>query len=64
MPNELTECGLHCPYCDAAITVLVDGSVADQSYVEDCEVCCRPIVLDVSVAPDGSMDVYPSVENE
>ena len=62
--NELTEHGLHCPYCDAAITVLIDGSVADQSYVEDCEVCCRPIVLDVRVSPDGSIDICPGVENE
>lgn len=64
MANELTECRLHCPYCDAAISVLVDGSVPDQSYVEDCEVCCRPIVLDVHIAPDSSIDVYPKVENE
>ena len=61
--NELTEYGLHCPYCDAAITVLVDGSVASQSYVEDCEVCCRPIVLDVAVDPDGEVRVLPSIEN-
>ncbi len=64
MTNEVTESRLHCPYCDAAISVLIDGSVPSQSYVEDCEVCCRPIVLDVSVAHDGSIDVYPKVENE
>ena len=62
--NELTEYGLHCPYCDAAITVLIDASVPDQSYVEDCEVCCRPIVLDVSVLPDGRCVATATVENE
>jgi hypothetical protein len=31
--------------------MLLDLSVARQSYVEDCEVCCRPI--QVSYASDG-----------
>ena len=36
-----------CPYCWERISVLVDCSVKQQSYVEDCEVCCRPIDLTV-----------------
>ena len=62
--NELSEYGLHCPYCDATITVLVDGSIESQTYVEDCEVCCRPIVLAVSIAADGTVQVHPGIENE
>jgi hypothetical protein len=27
--------------------VLVDTSVPDQEYVEDCEVCCNPIAINV-----------------
>ena len=38
-----------CPYCDEAISVLVDHSVAEQAYIEDCEVCCRPISLALNV---------------
>ena len=34
-----------CPYCWQQISVLLDLSVAHQTYVEDCEVCCRPIVI-------------------
>lgn len=34
-----------CPYCWQPISVLLDLSVAQQTYVEDCEVCCRPIVI-------------------
>jgi transcription elongation factor Elf1 len=34
-----------CPYCGESITMLLDLTVADQSYVEDCEVCCNPISL-------------------
>jgi len=43
---------LPCPYCGETLTVLVDASVPRQTYVEDCHVCCRPIVVSVEVA-DG-----------
>ncbi len=36
-----------CPYCWEEISMLLDRSVANQTYVEDCEVCCNPIELTV-----------------
>jgi cysteine-rich CPXCG protein len=54
---------LQCPYCWEPIEVLVDGSVPRQQYVEDCSVCCRPIVITV-VASQGevvSIDGHPEV---
>ena len=38
-----------CPYCLAEISMLVDPSVSSQKYIEDCEVCCNPIKLNVEV---------------
>jgi transcription elongation factor Elf1 len=32
-----------CPHCWETITFLLDLSEPEQSYVEDCEVCCNPI---------------------
>ncbi|HMB63967.1 MAG TPA: CPXCG motif-containing cysteine-rich protein [Eudoraea sp.] len=32
-----------CPCCWEDISMLLDSSVPEQSYVEDCEVCCNPI---------------------
>ena len=32
-----------CPYCWEEISMLLDTSVKQQTYVEDCEVCCNPI---------------------
>jgi len=61
---ELTEQTIGCPYCGEAISVLVDDSLPEQQYVEDCPVCCRPIVLDVTIAPDGEVAVVASSENE
>jgi hypothetical protein len=32
-----------CPYCWENVSMLLDPSVYEQTYVEDCEVCCNPI---------------------
>ena len=36
-----------CPYCWETISMLLDTSVRQQVYVEDCEVCCNPIEVEV-----------------
>jgi len=43
--SGLVETGIDCPYCGETITVLVDGSIEQQQYTEDCSVCCHPIVF-------------------
>ncbi len=42
---ELEPTAVQCPYCWETIELLVDCSIEDQEYVEDCSVCCRPIVV-------------------
>lgn len=42
-----------CPYCGELITILVDVSAGSQDYIEDCQVCCRPINLNVTVNEEG-----------
>ena len=37
-----------CPYCWEEISVLLDPSVSQQTYIEDCEICCNPIEFHVS----------------
>lgn len=61
---ELSEVTISCPYCGEAISVLVDDTSPEQNYVEDCQVCCQPIVLDVSVDADGDVVVQARSENE
>jgi hypothetical protein len=34
-----------CPYCWEPIEITLDLSVDEQQQVEDCSVCCRPIVI-------------------
>lgn len=44
-----------CPYCFEEISMLLDPSVnGSQTYIEDCEVCCRPIQV-VYEAEDGEI---------
>jgi transcription elongation factor Elf1 len=38
-----------CPYCLAEISMLVDPSVSSQKYIEDCEVCCNPIEVQITI---------------
>tara|TARA_B100000941_G_C28101215_1_gene348484 strand:+ start:219 stop:407 length:189 start_codon:yes stop_codon:yes gene_type:complete len=32
-----------CPYCWGEISMLLDPSLINTEYVEDCEICCNPI---------------------
>ena len=43
--------GYQCPYCGEQVEALLDLSAGDQQYIEDCPVCCRPIVF--SLQTDG-----------
>lgn len=55
---------LHCPCCGERITLVVDPSEPEQRYIEDCPVCCRPIVLLVEVAGDGVVQVQGWSDSE
>ena len=52
--QEITVC---CPYCGEDISVLADSSEGNQSYIEDCEVCCCPINIELKVSDDGECEV-------
>jgi len=62
--NLLEECAADCPYCGEPITLLVDNSCAEQSYIEDCEVCCQPMVVNVWVDEDGRVGLVVNREDD
>lgn len=65
MNTELIqETDIRCPYCGEVISILLDGSVDEQEYIEDCQVCCKPIILYVQVSDDGCCAVDVRDENE
>lgn len=43
--QEQIEWWFQCPHCWEQVSVLLDPSVPGQTFVEDCEVCCRPVAI-------------------
>lgn len=62
MDGTILRC-IDCPYCGETIELVVDTTVEDQDYVEDCSVCCQPMQLSVTVA-DGDVAVVAKHEND
>lgn len=38
-----------CPYCWQKVSILVDPQGCDDPFIEDCEVCCNPILFTVAI---------------
>ncbi len=38
-----------CPHCWQTISMVLDLSVEEQEYIEDCEVCCNPVKINYTV---------------
>ena len=64
MINQLIETTVQCPYCWESFSLLIDGSVDCQEYVEDCEVCCRPIDFVVEVDELDRVSVQARLQDE
>lgn len=48
----------HCPYCGEPAEALLDLSAGDQRYIEDCPVCCRPVLFELRTdGVDWQLDV-------
>jgi Cysteine-rich CPXCG len=55
---------IQCPYCGESIEVLVDCSIDDQEYIEDCSVCCSPIIFSVTAAEGEVVSIHVRSEDE
>jgi transcription elongation factor Elf1 len=62
--QDLNATSLQCPYCGESIEVLVDCSVDEQTYIEDCGVCCRPIVMTVLAEGGELLSIEARSEDE
>jgi hypothetical protein len=52
-----------CDGCGEVIVIPVDlAAGSQQTYVEDCPVCCRPQVIHVAIEPDGGVSVWSEPE--
>ncbi len=53
----LTELRADCPYCWEPLTLLIDAEDFGVDYVEDCQVCCRPMIVTATLDSDGDPSV-------
>ena len=42
-----------CPYCGEAFETSADVSAGPSKYVEDCQICCQPIEMELRVDDNG-----------
>ncbi len=53
-----------CAYCGEKNTTFIDISAgSQQSYVEDCQVCCQPNVLDITI-DEETLEIEINTEPE
>jgi hypothetical protein len=62
--SQLPSQDIDCPYCGEVITVMLDESGGEQRYIEDCQVCCRPINLHLWFDDEEVAQLSASAENE
>ena len=62
--DSLTEQVVDCPYCGEAIEVLLDHQEVGHQYIEDSQVCCKPIIFNVTEDSAGNLSVSVHDENE
>lgn len=55
---------IDCPYCGEPIEILLEPSEDSQRYIEECQVCCRPITISVTVDEEGGTSVDASSEDD
>ncbi|NRA42238.1 MAG: CPXCG motif-containing cysteine-rich protein [Pseudomonadales bacterium] len=57
---QLFEKSINCPYCAAQIEVVINSEDCGQSYIEDCQVCCRPInfLIGSDTGQEPSVEVF------
>jgi hypothetical protein len=50
-----------CPYCGERFSTAVDLSAGSQTYIEDCQICCQPIEMRLTIADQGELESFEAV---
>ena len=53
LPDEFVS--IQCPWCGERMETHVDLTAGAQSYIEDCQVCCRPMQLTLELEDNGAL---------
>lgn len=61
----LDEFTIACPWCGEPFVALVDTSIDNQTYVEDCQICCQPVLFEVRLDTiSGEVTLQTRREND
>lgn len=52
-PEEFV--AVRCPWCGERLETRVDMTAGETAYIEDCEVCCRPIEFSIERTDGGPL---------
>ena len=55
---------INCPYCGEPIEITVDVSAGQQDYIEDCQVCCKPMQVRIRVSAEGTSSIDVRSEDD
>ena len=56
----MIESEILCPHCGESFPLMLDTSLPEQSMIEDCTVCCRPMALTIRSAPGEILELQIS----
>lgn len=45
---------IDCPYCGESLEILIEPLADQQRYIEDCQVCCQPILIEITPDFEGN----------
>jgi hypothetical protein len=60
----LEEVSVQCPWCGEPFDTTVDLTAGNSQYVEDCQICCQPIVFTVRVCNGALEELTIAREND
>lgn len=64
MTASIFDTQIQCPYCWEQLDVIIENCGEDQQYVEDCQVCCRPINFHIIVNEYQKVQVNVFTDDE
>ncbi|WP_196139103.1 CPXCG motif-containing cysteine-rich protein [Aliikangiella sp. G2MR2-5] len=68
--NPVEYHNIQCPYCWESLEISIDISnfgveeaASSINFIEDCQICCQPIAIDVSIGFDEKLILQARKEN-
>lgn len=62
--DALERVNVECPYCGNMIELTVERTIAKQSYVDECQICCRTMQLEVEADEDAELSITVHREDD